>query len=61
MRAVVVKKTGPPDLLESVSDWPLPELQDGEVVWLLISLVHLGSMCGGFTPHRKDKAGKKKV
>ncbi|CAK0787537.1 hypothetical protein CVIRNUC_010757 [Coccomyxa viridis] len=32
MRAVVVKKPGPPDVLELVNDWPAPALRDGEVL-----------------------------
>ena len=31
MRAVVVKKPGPPEVLELVNDWPVPGLRDGEV------------------------------
>ena len=31
MRAVVVKKPGPPEVLELVNDWPVPALRDGEV------------------------------
>ena len=32
MRAVVVKQTGPPEVLELVNDWPVPGLRDGEVM-----------------------------
>ncbi|CAL5224697.1 g7424 [Coccomyxa viridis] len=32
MRAVVVKQPGPPDVLELVHDWPVPQLRDGEVL-----------------------------
>ena len=42
MRAVVVKKTGPPDVLELVNDWPVPGLRDGEVrlpMSLLLTLI----------------------
>ena len=33
MRAVVVKKPGPPDVLELVNDYPVPKLRDGEVFY----------------------------
>ena len=40
MRAVVVKKTGPPEVLEIVNDWPVPDLRDGEVMLSMsISLI----------------------
>ena len=32
MRAVVVKRPGPPDVLELVHDYPVPKLRDGEVL-----------------------------
>ena len=32
----MVKKTGPPDVLELVSDWPVPSLRDGEVTLPII-------------------------
>ena len=33
MRAVIVKKPGPPDVLELVNDYPVPKLRDGEVLY----------------------------
>jgi NADPH:quinone reductase-like Zn-dependent oxidoreductase len=31
MRAVLIRKTGGPEVLELVNDYPKPELKDGEV------------------------------
>lgn len=33
VRAVVINKTGPPDVLELVSDYEKPEIGDGQVIF----------------------------
>lgn len=41
MRAVLIPKTGGPEVLELVKDYPKPEIKDGEV----ISLFHPNVPC----------------
>jgi len=40
MRAVVVNKTGPPDVLEVINEYPLPELRDGEELTFFSEYYH---------------------